>query len=208
MRLPTVLVLALLAAVATGTPIAARAEPVPESERIPVDLRRTTLVVRDIDKSLPLYRDGLGLNVIYDQLIGGGTNEDGSAKPPTIRLVLLRANDTFIGVLGLMQRLDVTDAPEPRFERAMPGDPILVFNAKDLDTRWAQIKALPHVRVHTEPYRVEYPGPGGTTIPVMFSAVFDADGFFIEINQLLGEVAGTGTATQDDGEKSEAKRED
>lgn len=207
MRLSIIVAIALLT-VATVIPIATRAEPVPESERIPVDLRRTTLVVRDIDKSLPLYRDGLGLNVIYDQMIGGGKNEDGSEKPPTIRLVLLRANDTFIGVLGLMQRLDVNDTPEPSFERAMPGDPILVFNAKDLDTRWEKIKSLPHVRVHTEPYRVEYPGPGGTTIPVMFSAVFDADGFFIEINQLLGQAAGTSTATQDDGEKSRAKQED
>jgi catechol 2,3-dioxygenase-like lactoylglutathione lyase family enzyme len=195
MRLPALLAVVLATSIAV--PPAARAEPVPESERIPVDLRRTTLVVRDIDKSLPLYRDGLGLNVIYDQLIGGGANADGSEKPPTIRLVLLRANDTFIGVLGLMQRLDVTDAPEPRFERAMPGDPILVFNARDLDTRWEKIKALPHVRVHTEPYRVEYPGPGGTTIPVMFSAVFDADGFFVEINQLLGQPAGA-TAPHDD----------
>ncbi|MCA3054827.1 MAG: hypothetical protein ING64_00475, partial [Rhodocyclaceae bacterium] len=33
------------------------AQPVPESEKIPVDIRRTTLVVRDIEKSLPLYRD-------------------------------------------------------------------------------------------------------------------------------------------------------
>ena len=32
------------------------AQPVPENERIPIDVRRTTLVVRDIDKSLPLYR--------------------------------------------------------------------------------------------------------------------------------------------------------
>lgn len=198
MRPSTVLALSLFAAIATGTPIATRAEPVPESERIPVDLRRTTLVVRDIEKSLPLYRDGLGLKVIYDQLIGGGTNPDGSAKPPTIRLVLLRANDTFIGVLGLMQRLDVTDTTEPRFERARPGDPILVFNAKDLDTRWEKIKSLPHVRVHTEPYRVEYPGPGSTTIPVMFSAVFDADGFFVEINQLLGQAAGTDAAAKEE----------
>jgi catechol 2,3-dioxygenase-like lactoylglutathione lyase family enzyme len=206
MRLPALLAVVLATSIAV--PPAARAEPVPESERIPVDLRRTTLVVRDIDKSLPLYRDGLGLNVIYDQLIGGGANADGSEKPPTIRLVLLRANDTFIGVLGLMQRLDVTDAPEPRFERAMPGDPILVFNARDLDTRWEKIKALPHVRVHTEPYRVEYPGPGGTTIPVMFSAVFDADGFFVEINQLLGQAAGTGTAAKDGPRGEATKRED
>jgi catechol 2,3-dioxygenase-like lactoylglutathione lyase family enzyme len=200
------LTLTLLGAI--SVPTMARAEPVPESERIPVDLRRTTLVVRDIERSLPLYRDGLGLRVIYDQLIGGGKNEDGSAKPPTIRLVLLRANDTFIGVLGLMQRLDVTDVPEPRFERAMPGDPILVFNAKDLDARWERIKSLPHVRVHTEPQRVEYPGPDGTTIPVMFSAVFDADGFFIEINQLLGQAAGTGSRSKEAAEEAKPASED
>ncbi len=200
--------LAVVLATFITVPLAVLAEPVPESERIPVDLRRTTLVVRDIEKSLPLYRDGLGLNVIYDQLIGGGTDVDGSEKPPTIRLVLLRANDTFIGVLGLMQRLDVADSPEPRFERAMPGDPILVFNAKDLDTRWEKIKTLPHVRVHTEPYRVEYPGPDGTTIPVMFSAVFDADGFFIEINQLLGQAAGTGAAAKDRGKDAMAANAD
>lgn len=206
MRLSALLSVVLL--ISLCTPAATRAEPVPESERIPVDLRRTTLVVRDIDKSLPLYRDGLGLNVIYDQLIGGGKNEDGSEKPPTIRLVLLRANDTFIGVLGLMQRLDVTDTPEPRFERAMPGDPILVFNARDLDTRWERIKSLPHVRVHTEPYRVEYPGPGGTTIPVMFSAVFDADGFFVEINQLLGQAAGTSTQAKDSAKEAKPTEAD
>jgi catechol 2,3-dioxygenase-like lactoylglutathione lyase family enzyme len=168
------------------------AEPVAENERIPVDLRRTTLVVRDVEASLPLYRDALGMRVIYDQLIGGGRNADGSEREPTIRLVLLRANDTFIGALGLMQRLDIGPQPEPRFERAMPGDPILVFNARDLDTRWPQIKATPGVRVHTEPNRVEYPGPNGTTIPVLFTAVFDPDGNFIEINKLLGQAAGTG----------------
>jgi catechol 2,3-dioxygenase-like lactoylglutathione lyase family enzyme len=185
MRIATLLLIALLG------PATAQAEPVPESERIPVDLRRTTLVVRDIDASLPLYRDGLGLKVIYDQRIGGGKNADGSEKKPTIRLVLLRANDTFIGALGLMQRLDIGELPAPVFERAMPGDSILVFNARDLDTRWPRIKALPGVRVHTEPTRMEYPGPGGTVIPVMFTAVFDPDGNFIEVNQLLGEAAGT-----------------
>ena len=56
---------------------AARAEPVSAAERIPVDIRRTTFVVRDIDKSLALYRDALGLKLIYDTPIGGGVDKDG-----------------------------------------------------------------------------------------------------------------------------------
>ena len=170
--------LAFLCGALTLSPVIAA--PVPETERIPVDLRRTTLVVRDIDRSLPLYRDALGLTVIYDQVIGG-----------TTRLVLLRANDDFVGVLGLMQRLNLAEAvPPPEFRKAQPGDPILVFNLQDLETRFERISATPDVRVADAPRRIEYPGPGGSVIPVLFSAVWDADGNFIELNRLLGTPAG------------------
>ena len=42
-----------LAALLVGCVTLAAAAPVPDADRIPVDVRRTTLVVRDIDKSLP-----------------------------------------------------------------------------------------------------------------------------------------------------------
>lgn len=169
-----------------------RAAPVPEAERIPVDVRRTTLVVRDIDKSLPLYRDALGLRVIYDEKIGGGTDKDGKPTPPSVRLVLLRANDDFVGVLGLMQRLNpATKPPPPSFQKAQAGQVILVINVADLDTRFARVKATPGVTVAEEPSPIEYPAPGGKgRIPVLFSAVWDPDGNFIELNKILGTPAG------------------
>lgn len=181
---------ALLVAIGAMGP--SRAAPVPESERIPVDLRRTTLVVRDIEKSLPLYRDALGFRVIYDEKIGPGPDEQGRPRPPSVRLVLLRANDDFIGVLGLMQRLqEPSPPPPPRFGKAQAGDAILVINVADLDTRFAKVRATPWVQVADEPERIEYPAPGGKgTIPVLFSAVWDADGNFIELNKILGTPAG------------------
>jgi catechol 2,3-dioxygenase-like lactoylglutathione lyase family enzyme len=169
-----------------------RAEPVPESERTPVDIRRTTFVVRDIDKSLPFYRDALGLKVLYDQLIGGGVDKDGKATAPSVRLVLLRANDTFIGALGLMQRLkpSATPVPEPVFAKAGPGQMIMVINVADLEQRWPRIESTPHIKVETKPMRIDYPAPGGGVIPVMFSAVWDPDGNYIELNRLMGAPAG------------------
>jgi catechol 2,3-dioxygenase-like lactoylglutathione lyase family enzyme len=170
----------------------AHAAPVPDAERIPVDVRRTTLVVRDIDKSLPLYRDALGLKVIYDEKIGGGTDKDGKPTPPSVRLVLLRANDDFVGVLGLMQRLNpATKPPPPVFQKAQAGQVILVINVADLDTRFARVKATHGVTVAEEPSPIEYPAPGGKgKIPVLFSAVWDPDGNFIELNKILGTPAG------------------
>lgn len=170
-----------------------RAQPVPAAERIPVDIRRTTFVVRDIDKSMALYRDALGLKLIYDTPIGGGVDKDGKAVAPSVRLVLLRANDGFIGALGLMQRLNQPPAPPPEFKKAGVGQMIMVINVADLEERWAKIEATPHIRVETKPTRVEYPNPAGGVIPVLFSAVWDADGNYIELNKLLGAPAGMST---------------
>jgi len=61
--------LAVLLAVTILAPAATHSAPVPASERGPVDVRRTTLVVRSVDRALAFYRDALGLEVVYDQEI-------------------------------------------------------------------------------------------------------------------------------------------
>ena len=92
------------------------------------DFSHVTVRVSDIERSLAFYRDALGLKVIYDQVIAGENR--------SLRLVLLRANDTFVGNLGLLQRLTPAPAPVPlEYRRAGVGDVILVINVKDLDQR-------------------------------------------------------------------------
>jgi hypothetical protein len=72
------------------------------------------------------------------------------------------------------------------------GDVILVINAADLDQRFEKVRATPGVRVATEPYLTSYPSPDGKgTIPVRFSAVWDPDGYFVELNHIHGTAAGT-----------------
>ena len=158
------------------------AQPVPDAQRIPVDVRRTTLLVRDIDRSLAFWRDALGLTVIYDQQLG--------TAPNTTRLVLLRANDQFIGNIGLMRRsTDATDVPVT-YERARTGQVIFVVNAKDLETRIERIRQVPGAKIMSGPERIEYPAPGGGTIPVLVTYLWDPDGYFVEVNKILGTPAG------------------
>ena len=110
-----------------------------------------------------------------------------------MRLALLRANDDFVGVIGLLEytspRLE-----EPPIEARRPGigDVILVINAADLEQRFERVRATPGVRVSSEPQLTEYPSPDGTgSIAVRVSVVWDPDGYFVELNQLLGPAAGT-----------------
>jgi catechol 2,3-dioxygenase-like lactoylglutathione lyase family enzyme len=189
-RRRTFAALALLIVAATSVP-AASADPLPADQRGPVDVRRVTLVVRDIERSLALYRDALGLTPVYDQKIGAGTGPDGRPTPPTIHLVLLRANDDFVGLIGLMQRLNDSPPPPPSPPaKARAGQSIVVINVRDLDQRFARIAAVPGVTVSSAPTPIEYPAAGGGTIPVTFSAIWDPDGFFVELNQLRGTAAG------------------
>jgi len=184
----------LLAAGLLSSPLV-RAAPVADEERIPVDVRRTTLVVKDIERSLPFWRDALGLTVVYDQMIERPVDpEKPEGAKRSLRLVLMRANDTFIGAVGLLEYVSPR-RPEraPGEDRPIVGDFIMVVNAADLDTRWESVRSVPGVRVLSEPSLVEYPAPGGGVIPVMVSMVRDPDGYFVELNQILGQPAGSGS---------------
>ena len=170
--------------------VASAAKPVPESERIPVDIRRTTFVVKDADASLALYKDALGMKVIYDQILESGDPKELKTYKKR-RLVLLRANDDFIGVLGLLQYI-APQKPEhaDRFDVPVPGDPIMVINAQNLKQVWAKVVKVPGLQVISAPERIEYPRANGDVIAVMQSMVRDPNGYWIEINKILDAPAG------------------
>lgn len=185
---------ALLAALALWATDVTTAAPVPEAERGPVDLRRTTLIVRDVDRALAFYRDALGLKVVYDQVITRPPRPgDPQGVERKMRLALLRANDDFVGVIGLLEYTMPRLEDRPNLaERPGIGEVILVINATDLDQRFERVRATPGVRIASEPQLTTYPAPDGAgTIRVRVSAVWDPDGYFVELNQLLDAAAGT-----------------
>lgn len=180
---------ALVACLLVSVPAAAA--PVAEEDRVPIDLRRTTLVVRDIDASLRFYRDALGLTVTYDNIIRtprDATDDDSADR--SLRLVFLRANDDFVGIIGLLQYLKPPKpAPHQGAEPFSTGSIVLLFNSNDLDTVFAKARAVPGVRVLSEPSLTEYPSYDGTgTISVNVSVLTDPDGFVVEVNQLMEEL--------------------
>ncbi|MEO0981024.1 MAG: VOC family protein [Pseudomonadota bacterium] len=188
-------VLAMAAALAVGAcahhggrgaaPVAAEVEPAN-----PLDLRRTTLVVRDMETSLALYRDALGMTVEYDQELtspGLSTRADTDGVNRS-RLVLLKANDGFIGMLGLWQFLDQTahDRAPPKQADFTPGDIVLLFNSKTLETTFPKAAASPGVTVVGEPRERRYPSEAGDIV-VMVSMLVDPDGHTVELNQLVSD---------------------
>ncbi|MGI9343243.1 MAG: VOC family protein [Gammaproteobacteria bacterium] len=166
----------------------ANAAPVAEADRVAIDLRRTTLIVSDIENSLRLYRDALGFEVIYDNMIRTPrTVKTDDEAEISRRLVFVRANDDYIGIIGLLEytkpRKPVRE-PEPK--PFSTGSAVLLFTTTDLGPRFAQAAAVPGVRVIDEPTETTYPSYDGTgTIGVRVSTLVDPDGFLIELNEFI-----------------------
>ena len=67
---------------------------------------------------------------------------------------------------------------------------VLLFNTRDLEARFDQIQNTPGVEVITAPALRKYPGYDGKgVIEVMVSTFYDPDGFLVEYNQPLSEIA-------------------
>ncbi len=184
----TAMILATVLALAST---AAPAAPVADDERVPIDLRRTTLIVRDIDNSLKFYRDALGLKVIYDNAIRVPRDAASDAEAERAsRLVFLRANDDYIGIIGLLQYVKPEKpALIQGLEPFTPGSSVLLFNAQDLETVFAKARQVRGVRVLAEPRPTTYPSYDGSgTISVLVSVLTDPDGFTIELNQLKSDL--------------------
>ncbi len=155
----------------------------------PLTLRRQTLIVRDVEASLALYRDAIGMEVIYDQEIRRPhATED---REERLRLVFLKASHARIGVLGLLE-YEYGNPGHPshgtpvRREGFTPGHSILVFNTAELDEKWARVVATPGVEVISPPELARYPSYDGTgVIRVNVTTFYDPDGFLVELNQLF-----------------------
>jgi catechol 2,3-dioxygenase-like lactoylglutathione lyase family enzyme len=153
---------------------------------IPTAIRRTTIIVRDIDTSLKLYRDVLGLKVNYDApmtVSGPAFTQNGPPRP--IRLVLLNGNDNWIGWIGLLQYTDDPKRPAtPPPAYLGLGSHVIVTHVKDATAVCEGAAKVPGVRI-TAPLKLqEYPGRnGGPVIRVRGCQLFDPDGAYLELNE-------------------------
>ena len=153
-------------------------------------LRRTTLVVRDINKSLAFYRDAIGMEVIYDNLIKRPHKTEN--REEVLRLVFLKSLHNYFGVLGLLEydyEYPDKELKPITYEGFTAGNVVLLFNTNDVKTGFERLKKVEGVKVYAEPNLREYPSyDGKSKIRIMMSTLYDPDGFLVEYNQTLDPI--------------------
>jgi catechol 2,3-dioxygenase-like lactoylglutathione lyase family enzyme len=152
-------------------------------ERPPL-LKRTTLIVRDIDRARAFYRDVMGFQVWYDrdfEFSGGGF--PGTRKGDKCRLVIVEARDPLIGKIGLLQYLQPAVPPPPLDLSFLgPGRVVLVGEIDSVASLNARLLAW-GATIVTPPHRFDVVGADGKPKHMMRICFFDPDGTFMEFSE-------------------------
>jgi catechol 2,3-dioxygenase-like lactoylglutathione lyase family enzyme len=152
-------------------------------------IKRVTLWVRDVEASLSLYRDVLGLEVIEDKVLEG---------PPVrallglesgrLRIVHLSADGRPHGWVGLYALTEASPAPpslaHPHPDRFSYGQAVVVFDTQHLDVLLPRLEQggyrLLGTPIDYVKPSVSGPTPAGRYREVIF---FDPDGIPVSLIQ-------------------------
>jgi len=150
---------------------------------VPTIVKRTTLIVRDVERSQAFYRDVLGFTPWYDDsIVVSGRGLAAGQPGDRTRLVIMKAQDPVIGMIGLLQFVDrPLSAPAPR-ERLGIGDIVFVMQTDDVAGVHARAVAF-GARIYAAPHPFEVTGADGQRLSMPSASIWDPDDYFIEVNQ-------------------------
>lgn len=149
-------------------------------------VKRTTLIVRDIEVSSNWYEEVLDMSLYYDDTITlGGKGMAAGKKGDVTHLKIYKCSDPVIGMIGLLQWIDPElPAPEEIPTKVDFGNPTFVVDTDNVDGVYKKALAL-GTHIHSEPHEWSVRGADGNMINFITMSVFDPDGYFYEINQRL-----------------------
>lgn len=161
-------------------------------------VRRTTLLVEDLGRSLDFYQR-LGLTPWFER--SSRDTDDGgvigandlplTADPKIGRIVIMRGNNDRVGMIGLLayERPPLANARGNLMGLGV-GDVIIMIETDDINFVYNRLQET-GARFHTPPERFEVSNPDGSVRDTGYRMfVYDPDGHLIEVSEPTDQMPG------------------
>jgi len=151
-------------------------------------VKRTTLIVRDMAASRRWYEEVMGMTVWMDtEVTLSGTGMAAGKEGDVTHLLILKCEDPVIGMIGLLQWVDPPMPAPAEIPRTVTyGNPTFVVGSDDVSGMHEQAQKQ-GTHVHMAPHEWSIRGQNGKMKHFLGLSLFDPDGYFYEVNQLLRE---------------------
>ena len=150
-------------------------------------IKRTTLIVRDAERAARWYETVLGMTRWMDTPFTlSGTQLAAGKKGDKTRLVIMKAQDDVIGMIGLLQWIDPVrdDIPDVMPIEISFGTPVFVVASEDTAAAVERAREAGS-RIHCEPRDWTVTGADGRKKDMLGASFWDLDGNFFEVNQVV-----------------------
>ena len=150
-------------------------------------VKRTTLIVRSLERSVAFYGGVLGLSKYYDdEIVLSGVGLAAGQCGDRTQLVIMRSADPVVGMIGLLE-FTAPRLPQPAAPRTRLGIGDIVFVMQGDDVRGVHERALRFgARIHAAPHEFRVRGADGRELHMTSLSLWDPDDYFIEYNQRHG----------------------
>lgn len=148
-------------------------------------IKRTTLMVRDMERAMEWYQSVFGMKVWMDTPFTLSGNQLAAGKKgDKTRLTILKCDHDTIGMIGLLNWIDpVQDAPKELPTELSFGMPVFVVASEDAAGNVERAEALGS-RIHCRPHDWTVTGADGRKKDMVGCSFWDLDGYFFEVNQV------------------------
>jgi catechol 2,3-dioxygenase-like lactoylglutathione lyase family enzyme len=146
-------------------------------------MARATIFVRDVDESLKLYRDILGLKPMFDSRWSGkGINRIQNTEDKVLRACVLMAGESIYGNIGIYQLSNEKAAPPPppMHKDTRTGDFAVVFPTNDIWGMTKKIQEAGYLIISPPVTLIPRPGYKVQPVEMMFR---DRDGVLVNLLQ-------------------------
>lgn len=164
-------------------PVVSRSPAVFQPGQALAPMARATIFVRNIDESLKLYRDILGLKPMFDNMWKGkGINDIMGTTGKDLRATVLMAGESTVGNIGIYQLYNEKGTPPPPAKTADTriGDVAVIFPTNDIWGLTKKIKDAGYVIVSPPVSLMNRPDMKQQALEMMFR---DADGVLVNLVQ-------------------------
>ena len=172
-----------------ASPASAQSTSVSEEPAIESSFARATLVVRNAEVSLSLYRDALGFGVVGDRPVSTEAISAPSTGEPgaKARLIMLRGAEPTVGWIGLIQWTEpAMPDPGPYPARLQPGSTVLVIRVPDAAKSCAKASEVLGVTMTMPMTERTFAGSSpDNPVRVLTCTFFDPDGHLLEVSQRI-----------------------
>ena len=159
--------------------------PAIDEDAIVSQVSRTTIMVRDLEESLKLYRDILGFKPRWDSMLEGPFWNEVVGTPGENKRIKVLIMETTggggIGNIGLFQYVDENDGPPVyKAPRLQTGDVALILMTNDIHGIYEAVKVAGYTIISPPMTQDPEPGPD-SGYEMLF---FDRDGIVVNLIQV------------------------